>query len=74
MQRPEVYCHRHPLTRMVCPRCIAAKGGRKTTAAYASSLSDWGKLGGRPFGKRKKKAKIKKGPARKRRTKKSPTA
>ena len=52
---PEVYCAVHPLTRMICPRCIASKGGRKTTTAYANSLSTWGKQGGRPMGKHKTK-------------------
>ena len=51
---PEVYCAVHPLTRMICPRCIASKGGRKTTTAYANSLSKWGKQGGRPVSKKPK--------------------
>lgn len=55
-RRPEVYCSVHPLTRMICPRCEGSKGGRKTTAAYANSLSKWGKQGGRPKKTPKSKA------------------
>lgn len=58
-----MYCTEHPMTRMICPRCIASKGGRKTTAAYADSLSKWGKSGGRPT-RKKTKPKKENGPAK----------
>jgi len=44
----ETYCPRHPLTRMVCPRCIGEKGGKATTRKYMKKLSQWGRKGGRP--------------------------
>jgi hypothetical protein len=42
------YCPRHPLTRMICPRCIGKKGGTTTTRKYRKKLSGWGRKGGRP--------------------------
>ena len=54
---PEVYCHIHPLTVMVCPRCIAKKGGQATAKKYGTKqLASWGREGGRPKKKGKKKA------------------
>jgi hypothetical protein len=52
----EVYCHIHPLTVMVCPRCIAKKGGKATAKKYGTQqLAAWGRAGGRPKKKAKKK-------------------
>lgn len=60
---PEVYCHIHPLTVMICPRCIAAEGGKTTAKTHShAQLSRWGKLGGRP---KKKKPRSKKRKPRK---------
>jgi hypothetical protein len=42
---PEIYCPIHPLTRMICPRCIGARGGKKTNKLHAEKLSKWGKRG-----------------------------
>jgi hypothetical protein len=54
----EVYCVEHPLTRLVCPRCIAAKGGKTTVAKYGrEQAAKWGAKGGRP---RKRKARKRK--------------
>ncbi len=59
----EVYCEDHPLTRMVCPRCIAAKGGKTTAKRHShKELSGWGSMGGRP----RKKARVKKSAKKKR--------
>src|SRR3989454_1055491 len=44
------YCPKHSV-RMICPKCIASSGGRRTTTKYRDRLSSWGKMGGR--GKRK---------------------
>jgi hypothetical protein len=55
MRREEVTCPKHPLTVMVCPRCIAGNGGRKTARTHThEQLSVWGAMGGRP--RKKKKA------------------
>ncbi len=44
------YCPKHSV-KMICPKCIASNGGRRTTTKYRDRLSSWGKMGGR--GKRK---------------------
>jgi hypothetical protein len=44
----EKYCPIHPLTRMICPRCIGKKGGKATILKHRTKLSQWGKRGGRP--------------------------
>ena len=44
------YCPKHSV-KMICPKCIASSGGRRTTTKYRDRLSSWGKMGGR--GKRK---------------------
>jgi hypothetical protein len=44
----EARCSKHPETRMICPRCIAARGGKATTRKHKAKLSKWGKSGGRP--------------------------
>ena len=44
----EMYCPIHPLTRMICPRCIGKKGGKTTIRKYKKKLSQWGKKGRRP--------------------------
>ena len=40
------YCPKHSV-KMICPKCIASSGGRKTTTKYKDRLSSWGKMGGR---------------------------
>jgi hypothetical protein len=45
------YCQKHSV-RMICPKCIASSGGRRTTTKYKDRLSSWGKMGGR--GRRKR--------------------
>jgi hypothetical protein len=55
MEKKEVYCTIHPATKMICPRCIAAAGGASTAKKYGSeTLARWGRSGGRPK-KRKRK-------------------
>ena len=44
-------CPTHINTRLVCPRCIGAAGGKTTVAKHREALSTWGKQGGR--GKRR---------------------
>jgi len=39
-------CPTHTTTRLVCPRCIGAAGGKATVARHRSDLSTWGKKGG----------------------------
>lgn len=57
----ERYCLTHPLTRLVCPRCIAAKGGKATAHKYShETLARWGRSGGRPTGKKPKRKSPKK--------------
>jgi hypothetical protein len=56
----ECYCLIHPLTLKVCPRCIAAKGGKATARKYGTEqLKAWGRAGGRPHGKKPKAPKKK---------------
>ncbi|HLW51335.1 MAG TPA: hypothetical protein VKW06_00705 [Candidatus Angelobacter sp.] len=41
-------CERHGVA-LVCPKCQAAKGGKKTAKKHGKKkLSAWGKMGGRP--------------------------
>jgi formate hydrogenlyase transcriptional activator len=40
-------CPNHANTRLVCPRCIGAAGGRATVSKHREDLSKWGKQGGR---------------------------
>ena len=40
-------CAHHANTKLVCPRCIGAAGGKKTVLKHRDDLSDWGKKGGR---------------------------
>ena len=40
-------CHNHVNTKLVCPRCIGAAGGKTTVSKHRENLSDWGKRGGR---------------------------
>jgi hypothetical protein len=55
MAAKEYYCPKHPLTVLVCPRCIAARGGKATAKKYGSvQLSRWGAAGGRPPKKKRK--------------------
>jgi hypothetical protein len=58
VSRGEICCTVHPLTRLVCPRCIAAKGGNATANKYDhDTLARWGRKGGRPKTRRRKKKK-----------------
>jgi formate hydrogenlyase transcriptional activator len=40
-------CLIHTNTRLVCPRCIGAAGGKTTVSKHREALSNWGKKGGR---------------------------
>lgn len=40
-------CPKHPQTKVICPRCIGAAGGKATVSRHHEDLSAWGKLGGR---------------------------
>lgn len=52
------FCPEHPETPMICPRCIARKGGASTAKKYGTlQLAAWGSAGGRRRKKAKKKAK-----------------
>ena len=54
----ECYCKIHPLTLKICPRCIAAKGGRETAKKYGTDqLARWGRQGGRLSKKKSRKRK-----------------
>jgi len=58
-RHPISHCPKHPKTRMVCPRCIAAKGGKATHAKHREEQAAWGRRGGRP---RKKPQSVEKAP------------
>jgi hypothetical protein len=48
------FCHKHPKTKLQCPRCIAARGGRaRARNLTASQLTEISQLG---VTARKKKA------------------
>jgi len=40
-------CPKHTNTKLVCPRCIGAAGGKTTVSKHREDLSNWGKKGGR---------------------------
>jgi formate hydrogenlyase transcriptional activator len=40
-------CPSHANTRLVCPRCIGAAGGKTTASKHREDLSNWGRKGGR---------------------------
>ncbi len=40
-------CQTHGSTKLVCPRCIGASGGKKTVLKHREELSGWGRTGGR---------------------------
>jgi formate hydrogenlyase transcriptional activator len=40
-------CLTHATTRLLCPRCIGAAGGKTTVSKHRQDLSTWGKKGGR---------------------------
>ena len=40
-------CPHHPNTKLICPRCIGAVGGKTTVSKHREDLSTWGKKGGR---------------------------
>jgi hypothetical protein len=48
-RRRKPHCRKHPETVLVCPRCIARRGGRATAKKYGTKqLASWGRAGGRP--------------------------
>ncbi len=50
---PQTKCAVHTDTELVCPKCLAAKGGATTVAKHGNEqMRDWGKLGGRPKAKK----------------------
>ena len=54
--KKEFYCDIHPLTLLICPRCIGPKGGKATARNHShAQLAAWGRMGGRPKKKSKKK-------------------
>lgn len=40
-------CQTHANTKVVCPRCIGAAGGKSTVSRHREDLSSWGRKGGR---------------------------
>lgn len=40
-------CPSHSNTKLVCPRCIGAVGGKTTVSKHREDLSNWGRKGGR---------------------------
>lgn len=40
-------CRSHTNTKLVCPRCIGAVGGKTTVSKHRGDLSSWGRKGGR---------------------------
>jgi len=40
-------CPTHPDTKLLCPKCIGAKGGKATVSKWRQALAEWGKEGGR---------------------------
>jgi len=40
-------CRIHGGTKLMCPKCIGAAGGKKTVLKHREDLSSWGKTGGR---------------------------
>ena len=40
-------CSEHANTKLVCPKCLGAAGGKATVAKHRENLSNWGKRGGR---------------------------
>jgi formate hydrogenlyase transcriptional activator len=40
-------CASHTSTRLICPRCIGAAGGKITVSKHRDDLSTWGRKGGR---------------------------
>jgi formate hydrogenlyase transcriptional activator len=40
-------CPNHTNTKLVCPRCIGAAGGKATVSKHRGDLSSWGREGGR---------------------------
>jgi hypothetical protein len=39
-------CAKHKGTKLLCPRCIASRGGRQTAKRHRSKLAVWAKRGG----------------------------
>jgi len=40
-------CPTHTNTKVVCPRCIGAAGGKSTVSRHRENLANWGRKGGR---------------------------
>jgi len=40
-------CPKHTGSKLICPCCIASKGGQTTAGKHKTRLSEWGKRGGR---------------------------
>lgn len=57
------FCVDHPMTELVCPRCLGKRGGKAVAKSHSRAyFSKLGKLGGRPRKPKTKKV------AKKRRT------
>jgi hypothetical protein len=39
-------CAKHPETKLICPRCIAKRGGKATAKRHKGEHAAWGKKGG----------------------------
>lgn len=64
--KKEFYCDIHEMTLLICPRCIGPKGGKATARAHShEQLAAWGRMGGRPKKKIKKKSTAKRRKPRK---------
>ena len=45
----KVFCHKHPETALVCPRCKSSEGGKAMVKKYTKAqMRAFGKMGGRP--------------------------
>lgn len=44
---PVPSCPVHPNTRVICPKCIGAAGGKSTVTKHRDALARWGRKGGR---------------------------
>jgi hypothetical protein len=38
-------CDKHPETKLICPKCIASKGGKRTAKRHKGEHAAWGKKG-----------------------------
>ena len=45
----KVFCHKHPETALVCPRCKSSEGGKAMVKKYTKAqMRAFGKMGERP--------------------------